>query len=448
MTNRVRCSPQCRVAPSLDLGSLGAGVQRTFWGHAGPRRIIAGMTITVDDLDLNDPDFIADPYPRLNQLREQTPLFWHETTGQWMLTRFDDVQDTLRDRRLGRVYDHRYSHAEFGQPEPDPRWADFHQHERWSLLSLEPPDHTRLRGLVSRAFTPRSVAQLLPSTEATSAGLLEQCRQQGSFDLLADYAQPFSVAVICSLLGVPDGDTKLLLDWSHAVVKMYELSSTQSQKVAANTAAREFVAYTRQLMEEKRRRPDDKLLSGLLAVSDGGDSLSDDEIVSTTVVLLEAGHEATVNALGNGVRALMKHRDQWQRLLDGDVDATTGIEELIRWDGPSQFFHRWVLEPDVSIAGHTFEVGDRVGMLFGSAERDPRRFDDPDRFDVGRGDGSHIGFGAGMHFCVGAALARQELAVSLAGLVNGFGSMEMVEEPVYNPTFVIRGLQSLRLESP
>ncbi|MDH3293177.1 MAG: cytochrome P450 [Acidimicrobiia bacterium] len=403
------------------------------------------MVLTVDDLQFNDPEFIADPYPRLNQLREQAPIFWHAPTGQWMLTRFADVQDTLRDRRLGRVYDHRFSHADFGQPEPDGRWAEFHQHERWSLLSLEPPDHTRLRGLVSRAFTPRSVTQLLPETTAISDRLFDQCRQAGTFDLLVDYAQPFSVAVICSLLGVPDSDTRMLLDWSHAIVKMYELSSSQDQKVAANTAAREFIGYTRELMGVKRRQPDDKLLSGLLTVSDGSDRLTDDEIVSTTMVLLEAGHEATVNAFGNGVRALMKHRDQWQRLLDGDVAAQDGIEEMIRWDGPSQFFHRWVLEPGIVIAGQALEVGDRVGMLFGAAERDPRRFDDPDRFDIGRADSGHIGFGGGLHFCVGAALARQELMVSLDRLVKRFPDLELAEEPSYHQTFVIRGLTGLRV---
>jgi cytochrome P450 len=404
------------------------------------------MTVVVDDLQFNAPEFIADPYPRLNALREQTPIFWHEPTSQWMLTRFSDIQETLRDRRLGRVYEHRFSHAEFGQPGPDPRWIDFHQHERWSLLSLEPPDHTRLRGLVSRAFTPRSVTRLLPETRAISTDLFDQCREAGTFDLLTDYAQPFSVAVICSLLGVPADDTGQLLDWSHAIVKMYEMSSTETQKVAANTAARDFIDYTRTLMGEKRRTPDRKLLSGLLAVRDeDGSRLSDDEIVSTTMVLLEAGHEATVNALCNGVFGLMKHRDEWRRLVDHEVEAEAGIEELIRWDGPSQFFHRWVLEPDITIAGHTFEVGDRIGMLFGAGERDPRRFADPDRFDVGRGDSGHLGFGAGMHFCVGAALARQELAVSLDGLVERFPGLEVVEEPVYNPTFVIRGLTALRV---
>ncbi len=408
------------------------------------------MDITVDDLHLNDPEFIANPYPRLNELREQTPIFWDEQTNQWMLTRFEDVQAALRDRRLGRIYEHRFSHADFGRPEPDPRWADFHQHEKWSLLSLEPPDHTRLRGLVSRAFTPRSVSRLHPQTEAFADGIFDECQERtqggGTFDLVSEYAQPFSVAVICELLGVPASDTQQLLDWSHAIVKMYELSASEEQQIAANTAATESMQYVRDLMAEKRRTPDDKLLSGLLAVSDeDGDRLTDDEIISTTIVLLEAGHEATVNALCNGVRALMKHPDQWQRLLSQEVTAGDGIEELIRWDGPSQFFHRWVLEPDVTIAGHTFDVGDRVGMLFGSAERDPRRFDDPDAFDVGRADSGHIGFGGGMHFCVGAALARQELVVSLAGLVDRFPNLEMVEEPTYNPTFVIRGLKALKV---
>jgi cytochrome P450 len=163
------------------------------------------------------------------------------------------------------------------------------------------------------------------------------------------------------------------------------------------------------------------------------------------MVLLEAGHEATVNTLGNGVRALMHHRDQWDRLVDGEVDPRTAVEELLRWDSPLQLFERWVLEDGVEIAGQPIAVGDEIAMLFGSAQRDPRRFDDPDRFDVGRGDTAHIGFGGGIHFCVGAPLARQELAVSLRGLCGRFPDLRLVCEPAYHPTFVIRGLQELRL---
>lgn len=394
----------------------------------------------------SDPGFIADPYAVLNEIREAVPGFRNPSTGQWTITRFADVHETLRDRRLGRSYTHRYSHAEVGRAEPDQRWSSFHQHEAWSLLCLEPPDHTRIRRLVAKVFTPRSVAALRPQIEGFATELLDRCADMGRFELLSDFAQPYSVAVICSMLGVPRADTRLLLDWSHDIVKMYELTTTDGVRSRANTAAAEYIAYTKALIAEKRRSSDGLLVSELVRVEDEGDVLTEDEIVSTTMVLLEAGHEATVNTLGNGTRALMLHRDQWQRLVSGEVPAKVAIEELLRWDSPLQLFERWVLEDGVEIAGQRLEVGEEVAMLFGSAQRDPRRFADPDRFDVSRGDTAHIGFGGGIHFCVGAPLARQELEVSLAGLVQRFPGLELADEPVYQPNFVIRGLQALHLQ--
>ncbi|MGD9704293.1 MAG: cytochrome P450 [Acidimicrobiia bacterium] len=403
----------------------------------------------LDDLigrfDVDDPAFIADPYPVLNELREATPVFWNERTNQWVLTRFHDVAATLRERRLGRSYSHLYSHADVGRPEPDPRWGAFHQHERWSLLCLEPPDHTRIRRLISKVFTPRAVTALRPAIERFSAELLDRCAEQGEFDLLADYAQPYSVAVICSMLGVPRDDTQQLLDWSHAIVKMYELSTTDEVRVEANRAAAEYIDYTQALIAGKRRSPDGLLVSELVKVEDEGDMLTEDEIVSTTMVLVEAGHEATVNTLGNGVRALLKHPDEWQRLVRREVEPKTAVEEMLRWDAPLQLFERWILEPDVEIAGQAMHVGQEVAMLFGAAERDPRRFDDPDRFDIGRGDAAHIGFGGGIHFCVGAPLARQEIEISVAGIATRFPGLALAAEPDYHPTFVIRGVTALQL---
>ena len=180
-------------------------------------------------------------------------------------------------------------------------------------------------------------------------------------------------------------------------------------------------------------------------MEDEGDRLTEDEIVSTMMVLLEAGHEATVNTLGNGTRAFMHHPDQWRRVLNGDVEPRSAVEEMLRWDSPLQLFERWVLDEGVEIAGQPMAVGDEVAMLFGSAERDARRFDRPDEFDVGRNDPAHIGFGGGIHFCVGAPLARQEIEVSLVGLISRFPNLTLVEEPSYQPTFVIRGLTALRL---
>jgi len=401
----------------------------------------------VDRLDLADPAFIADPYPLLAELREAAPIFWYEPTNQWMVTRFADVHESLRDRRMGRVYTHRYSHGELGKPEPDPRWEDFAQHERWSLLQLEPPDHTRIRQLVQKVFTPRAVQSLRPAMEGFAAELLDQCEERsatgGHVDLIAELAQPYSVAVICTLLGVPREDTQWLLDWSHAIVKMYELMATDEQRAAATAAARDFMEYTRGLIAAKRATPDELLVSELVRVEEAGDRLTEDEIISTVIVLLNAGHEATVNTMGNGMRALLKHRDEWKRITAGDVPPRVAVEEMIRWDAPLQLFERWVLDEGVTVAGQPLSVGDEIAMLFGSANRDARRFPDADRFDIGRGDTAHIGFGGGTHFCVGAPLARLELEVSLGALATRFPHLALAEEPRYQPTFVIRGLQAL-----
>jgi len=393
--------------------------------------------------DVDDPAFIADPYPTLDALREATPIFWNEATGQWMLTRFNDVSAALKNRALGRDYTHRYTHEELGRSEPDQKWTKFHEHERWSLLCLEPPDHTRLRRLVSKVFTPSSIARLADPIAAISDELLDQCADAGTFDLLADYAQPYSVAVICSMLGVPRADTQLLLGWSHAIVKMYELSASDEVKQSADKAAGEYIDYTRALIADKRARPDGLLLSELVQVEDGGATLTEDEIISTTMVLVEAGHEATVNTLGNGFRALMAHRDQWDRVVQHDVTPASTVEELLRFDPPLQMFERWVLEADTEIAGQRVRVGDEIAMLFGAAQRDPRRFDKPAKFDVGRDDPGHIGFGGGIHFCIGAPLARQELIRSVEGIVSRFPDLRLVDEPTYHPTFVIRGLTGL-----
>lgn len=405
----------------------------------------------IDRFDPADVAFVADPYPTLNEIRESSPIWWSDRFDAWMVTRFDDVATSLRDRRMGRAYTHRFTHEEFGQPEPDPRWSSFHEHDRWSLLSIEPPDHTRLRRLVQRVFTPRAISSLRERVVTFSADLLDDCSQiaasgDGTFDLISDYAQPFSVAVICSMLGVPHEDARRLLDWSHDIVKMYEVAGDDDSKVRADAAAGEYITYTRDLIARKRAVPDDLLLSQLIAVTDDGDTLTDDEIICTAMVLVEAGHEATVNTLGNGFRALMHHRQEWERLTSGDVPADDAVEELLRFDAPLQLFERWVLDDGVEIAGQPIAVGEKIAMLFGSAQRDPRRFADPDRFDIGRGDAAHIGFGGGIHFCIGAPLARMELAVSVEGLVRNFPGLTLAVEPEYHPTFVIRGLQELRLK--
>jgi len=406
------------------------------------------MTALADALarfDLGDPGFIADPYPLLAELQAAAPIFWYEPTRQWVVTRHALVHAALRDRRMGRGYTHRYTHEQFGRPEPDARWQKFTDSERWSLLNIEPPDHTRIRSLIAKVFTPASVAALRPRIEQTATRTLAPLAARGEFDLVRELAQPFSVAVICAVLGVPQEDSGLLLDWSHAIVKMYELTTTDAQRAAASAAAGDFIAYVRRLIDARRAAPDGLLLSQLVAVEQAGDRLTTDEIVCTTIVLLNAGHEATVNTLGNGMRAFLLHPDEWRRVTSGEIAARTAIEEMVRWDSPLQLFERWVLDEGVEIAGQRLRVGDEIAMLFGAANRDPERFDAPGRFDAGRGDAGHVGFGGGIHFCVGAPLARLELEVAVAELAGAAPRLELTAAPEYQQAFVIRGLTGLQV---
>jgi cytochrome P450 len=406
-------------------------------GRAGS----AGATVLT--LDPTDAAFLADPYPQLAGLREEAPLFYEERLERWFVTRHADVRACLRDRRLGRNFRHVGCEEEFAAAEPlDPRWQAFWDSERWSLLWLEPPEHPRIRKLVAAAFTPRSVEALRGPCEELARELLPE----GEFDLLRDYAQPYSIAVICRLLGVPTDRARDLLDWSHAMVKMYELDTTLAQAEAATEAAAEFRDYVLGLVEERRREPQDDLVTRLVEARVEGRQLSGPELVSTIIVLLNAGHEATVNTLGNGVLALLRHPEQWVRLVDSEVEPAAAVEELIRWDPPLQLFERWVLEDGVDIAGERVPRGEKVALLFGSANRDPRVFDDPDAFDVARGNAAEqMGFGGGIHVCIGAPLARIELAAALGALVERAPGISLAEEPRRNRAFVIWGLERLEV---
>jgi cytochrome P450 len=394
--------------------------------------------------DLTDERFIADPYPGLAALREASPLVYDERLGRWFVSRHADVRACLRDKRLGRNFRHVGSDAEFHAEPLDPRWADFWTSERWSLLWLEPPEHTRIRKLVAAAFTPRAVESMRDPATRLARSLLENLGEE--FDLLYDYAQPYSITLICELLGVPTDRHRDLLDWSHAIVKMYEFDTTEAQAVSANDAAREFRTYVLGLIGERRADPRDDMVSGLVQARVDGERLSDDQIVSTVVVLLNAGHEATVNTVGNGFRALAAHPHEWRRLVSGEVPAAQAIEELIRWDPPLQLFERWVLEDGVEVAGVPVPRGEKLALLFGSANRDPRVFADADRLDIARTNAAeHIGFGGGIHVCIGAPLARIELAASLQALVELCPTLHLVEQPERVPAFVIRGFQSVRV---
>ena len=396
--------------------------------------------------DPSDPGFLADPYPVLNRLRERAPLFYDAGRERWFVTRHEDVRSCLRDRRLGRNFRHVLAPEEIGVPSLDPRWQAFWDSERWSLLWLEPPDHTRLRKLVAAAFTPRSVEALREPAHALARELLEPLAEAGDMELLYDYAQPYSISVICRMLGVPLDRHRDLLDWSHRMVKMYEFEVPLEAAHEANTAAAEFQEYVHELIRERRASPRDDMVTALVQARVDGGRLSDDEIVSTVIVLLNAGHEASVNTLGNGMLAFARHPEQWRRTVDGSVPAAAAGEEMIRFDPPLQLFERWVLTDDFAIGDVQIPRGAKIALLFGAANRDPRVFERADEFDVGRENAlQHIGFGGGIHVCIGAPLARIELEASLEALRSSWPDFQLVDEPRRTGAFVIWGLEALRL---
>ena len=384
------------------------------------------------NLDLADPSFVDDPYPTLARLRESAPLVWHEQTGQWLALTYAAANGLLRDRRFGRLWRDR---------EPAEQFEPFNELHRNQMMENEPPAHTRLRSLVAKAFARGHVERLRPRVQAMADTLIDGV-DTTSFDLITDFAEPLPVAVIAELLGVPEEDRHLLRPWSAGIVAMYEYGRTEDAAARAVTAAAEFAAYMRELAEARRSQPREDLVSHLVAAEDGGERLSPEELVASAILLLNAGHEASVNAFGNGVVALLANPDQLARVHADAGLVEPAIEEMIRYDSPLQLFER-TAKTDVVIGDVEIPAGGKVAALLGSANRDPAAFPDPDTFDVGRRPNAHIGFGAGLHHCLGAPLARMELQISLPTLLRRCPSLSLAGEPVRRPTFVLRGYASV-----
>ncbi|HZF88981.1 cytochrome P450 [Streptomyces sp.] len=392
-----------------------------------------------------DPAFLADPYPAYAELRATGRVHHYEATNQWLVPHHADVSALLRDRRLGRTYQHRFSHEDFGRTPPPPEHEPFHTLNDHGMLDLEPPDHTRIRRLVSKAFTPRTVERLKPYVEALAAELVDGLVRRGGGDLLAEVAEPLPVAVIAEMLGVPESDRAPLRPWSADICGMYELSPSEETAAKAVRASVEFSDYLRELIAERRKEPGDDLISGLIAAHDEDDRLTEQEMISTCVLLLNAGHEATVNATVNGWWALFRNPGQLAALRADHSLIPSAIEELMRYDTPLQLFERWVLD-EIEIDGTTIPRGAELALLFGSANHDPAVFTAPDRLDLTRAENPHISFSAGIHYCIGAPLARIELAASMRALLERAPTLILASEPRRKPNFVIRGLEGLAVE--
>jgi cytochrome P450 len=393
---------------------------------AGARRV---------SLSPREPGFFNDPYPAYREIAAATKVFFWEDYGFWCFCGHAAVSALLRDKRFGRQILHIASRESLGWPARPDHLGPFDAIERHSLLELEPPEHTRLRGLVNRAFVSRQVERLKPRIAALAHELIDGFEGRGEVDLLTAFATPIPIAVIAQWIGAPQDMSAKMLEWSHRMVAMYQFGATREVELAAAAASTEFVEFVRSLIAQRRRAPQDDLIGRLIEAETDGGKLSLDEMTTTIILLLNAGHEATVHALGNGAKALLE-------VGATPIDDDECVDELLRYDPPLHLFTRYALE-DVEIAGVRLKLGDQIGLLLGAANRDPLAFTDPERLNLDRVRNPHVAFGAGVHFCVGAPLARLEMRTALPILFERLPNLRLVGAPRYRDTFHFHGLESL-----
>ena len=393
-------------------------------------------------IDPRDPAFFEDPYAAYAAIHDRHASFVWAEYGIRCFAAHADVSALLRDRRLAR-------------PGPPPgqaeAWPNLAAAERHSLLEIEPPEHTLLRRLVNRAFVSRAIDALAPGIERRAHELVDAIEREGpGADLLPLYATPIPVETIARLLGVPVEDASRLLDWSHRMVAIYQFDPTDGTRRDADRAAAEFIAYLRDHIERRRREPRDDLLGRMCEAAEGDDTLSDAQIVSTAILLLNAGHEATVHQIGNAVATiLLAERDGLARAawLESDDTVARTVEEAMRHDPPLHLFTRVAREGIewTSADGATARIaqGEEIGLLLGAAGRDPRRFADPGRFDPARESLDHVAFGGGIHFCIGAPLARLEMRIALRVLFRRLPTLRVVGTPKRADAFHFHGYEAL-----
>jgi cytochrome P450 len=392
----------------------------------------------VDTIDVRSPAFVADPYPHYARLRAQGPMHRPEPDGDWWAVGHGAAVEVLSDR-------HMVKGRGGAQEMPPPPGHEHLPPLRPSMLMRDPPDHTRLRGLVNRAFTPGAVAALRPRIEALADELLDaaESRGRGRMDLIGDFAGPLPAIVIAELLGVPPGDRPRFQEWSRDVVLLLDSTQPEEVRVAGMAARVALLEYFHALLRERRRSPGGGgLIADLLEAEEAGDRLTPGEVLTMCMLLLTAGHETTTHLIGTGTRALLRQRDQWTRLLWQPELVPDAVEELLRFEPPVHLDGR-VASEDVEIAGHTVREGEWVLAVIGSANRDETVWPDPERLDVGRRPNPHLAFGRGIHFCLGAPLARMEGQIALAALLRRFPRLE--PDPAlpaeWNRNLVIRGMR-------
>lgn len=401
--------------------------------------------------DAYAPAFLDDPYPMYARIRKEQPVFYDEDWDLTFVAGHSDVSGVLKDRRrFGRDFRHR---LEADQVDPElyrriypPQWPTWTRYIRESFIDLEPPRHTRLRGLVSKALSRRSSESFRPALEEAADDLVAAALERGSMEAISQFATPIPILMIADLMGIPSPDHPRLIEWSNQIVKVFDQNVSSEDGAAAEHATRDFVDYLRQKVAERRRHRGEDLISTMIDVDESGDGLTDEEIISTSILTLNAGHEATVHAVGNGLLALGNHPDQFRRLRAGQVDIGAAVDELLRYDSPLQMFERWVLEDDVEISGTAVKKGGKIGLLFGSANHDRDIYGpDADRLDLSRTPNPHLSFGAGLHYCVGAPLARVELECAFKALAGRVRSFEINAIGPRMESLVFRGVKTIDL---
>ena len=387
----------------------------------------------MQQFDPRAPEFRRNPYPFYDTLRTHVPVLFWDTWGIYFLTRWEDCNRLLRDSRMG--------HGGMGEPPPQQR--DLYRMQINWMLFRDPPDHTRLRGLAQRAFTPRMVEQMRAAIQDITDGLLDRVAAKGALDVVADLAYPLPVTVIARMLGVPEADVDTFHAWSDALGRSLDLTEDEEVYNEASRAAAAFTEFLADLADRRRVEPTEDLLSALVAAEEGGEHLTTDELYATCALLLVAGHETTVNLIGNGTLALLRNPAQLDRLRADPSLTKTAVEELLRYDSPVQLTSRIVLE-EIDVDGQRILPGMQLSFMLGAANHDPAVFADPHTLDITRKPNPHLAFGSGIHYCLGAPLARLEAQIAFDTLLRRFPTLTLLEEdPPHRDNYLLRGLERL-----
>lgn len=391
-----------------------------------------------------DVAFYQNPYAFYSALHLGTPTFLWEDYGHWCFTGFKEVNGLLRDKRFGREILHVMTREELGWAPPKQHTKAFDLTEKYSLLALEPPSHTRLRTLVNRAFVSRHVEQLRPRIERLANEIIDGFEADGGTELIRSFAAPIPAIVIAEMIGLPAEMAPQLLNWSNRMVQMYMYGVTHETELDANQASIDFMDYLRSVIAERRRTPREDLLTHMLTADPvDGQKLSEDEVISTAILLLNAGHEATVHTTGNATKTIIESGLDPRTLFADEKQTEATVEECLRFDAPLHMFTRYALSDVTLDDGQSFRKGEVIGLMLGAANRDPSRFKHADTFDPFRTDGQNVSFGAGIHFCIGAPLARIELQVALSTLFRRLPGLRLAGEPRYNNVYHFHGLERL-----